>query len=388
MASAASTVDSPGLLSQMTRPAQGGGNLIARFEFGLDQGDAPWGAGASADVSIFGRFFNSSGASTPSDVINTVVGVHTFTQPTEATVVQSQPNGGLPVPADAVGVFVYARVRFTNVPNGATAWLRAFEAWQEGSVYIGDGMITAPLIRANTITGDKMAADVIMASKSITGPVLRTDQPSVAPRVEISNHANYFGQPGIRFWGSPSGPLTGSIFINGASVADGWQPHAFAMTGPKTNPGGDFPRADLILEPTRRIRLTRQFEGDATVLGINSGNASGSGQNALVINGSAPRGDQIGDAYAITRYMTWGSFTLPGGTSSAFNFTWGTDNGWVYRPMVTIRATNASANAGPVVVAVTAVSSSGYSLRTWNLGSASANYQFYIAAFRGGFLDT
>lgn len=387
LGSTASTVDSPGLLSQMTRPAQGGGNLIARFEFGLDQGDSPWGGEASADVTIFARFFDASGASTPSGTILSVVSVQNFTQPVGPTVIQSQPNGGAEIPADAVGVFVYARVRFTNVPNEATAWIRAFEAWQESSVYIGDGMITAPLIRANTITGDKMAADVIMANKSITGPVLRTDQPSVAPRVEISNNANYFGQPGIRFWGTASGPLSGSMFINGDSLIDGWRPHTFAIAGPKLDPAPDFPRPDLSLEPDRRIELTRRFEANATILGIRSGSASGAGQNAIVINGSAPRGDQLNDSFAVTRYTTWGSFSLAGGASQTFSWIWGTDNGWAYRPVITVRATNASATAGPIVVAVTATTSSGYSLRAWNLGSSSANYQLFIAAFRGGYLN-
>ena len=369
-----------GVGTPVHHPVTGGGNLHGRVRVSIQQSTgAAWPAGASISVWMWARVYDRTGA-----WMQDVNIIPTYTTTTGAVTIDRETITGEELPTDAAFCIPVVTVETHNVPVNWTIAFYNPELWQENSIYIGDGMIAAPHIKANTITGDKMAADVIMANKYITGPWIRTDEPPEAPRVEISNQANYLGQPGIRLFGENNGPRSSSIFVTGATAIGGWNPYDFALTGPKTSVDANAPRTDLTIRLNRSFVLGKIFE--TTNSNSVQGGAAGTGSALeLLLEGIHPRpdnADSLGNLYAMTRACFSGTITTAAGTGSLLTYTWGTSNGWSYRPNVTPILTTTN-NYSPTVAARN-VSATGFSVVVWNPSTASHSYTLQMLLWRGG----
>lgn len=369
-----------GLGTPVHHPVTGGGNLHGRMRVSIQQSTGPaWPAGASISLWMWARVFDRTGT-----WMTDVNIIPTYTNTTGATTVDRETITGEELPVDAAFCIPVVTVETHNVPAG---WLIAFfnpELWQENSIYIGDGMIAAPHIKANTITGDKMAADVIMANKYITGPWIRTDEPPQAPRVEISNQANYLGQPGIRLFGEDDGPRSSSLFVTGADSIGGWEPYTFAIAGPKTSTASNAPRTDLVIRLDRSFSLGKIFE-TANFTAIDGAGTSSTVPNEIRMNGIVPRPSStgsLGDGYAMFRARFTDTYTTAASQAVTRSWTWGLDNGWSYYPVTSPNITNTLLTMG---FCTKSISSGGFSITAVNQSSSSSvSYRFFVWLFRGG----
>lgn len=227
---------SPELAVPVTRP--GGttgvtGNFKARFVVTATGIPASPGA-ATINVAILARHFQRSGASLATSGI--LISDYTISANGTYTV---ESTTGMSVPAGVVGIIPYFYVKFENTVDPAVALeFTQIEIWQEGSVFIGNGLITAPLVAANAITTDKLDADAITAKHSIKSAYYEMISQTGGAIIKITENANYNGQSGIRWDGLTNyGPR---IFQADASGTGGWDARGFVITGPEqtTNSSG------------------------------------------------------------------------------------------------------------------------------------------------------
>lgn len=230
-------VDDVGRMTQIVQPLNltaGVGNIKARIETWTTQGDTPWVAGGTLEVRAYAVFYKRDGTrigSLPPPLLFSKV----YTAPNNSpTVVQSV--AGAAVPDDAAAFFVQLYVLYNGVSKNAQVYLLNPEVWQENSVYIGDGMIKAPLIEANAITTDKLDANAITAKHTLTGPLYQTSSPgSGAPRVEISPNANFLNQAGMVITPSSGNHnKAAQLFLIDDAGTGGWRAGSFVMVGPET----------------------------------------------------------------------------------------------------------------------------------------------------------
>lgn len=222
-------LSSPERVWPVTRP--GGtdgttGNLKARFTVTATGIPANMGA-ATINVSILTRMYQSSGASLGST--GTVISDFTITANGTYTV---QSVTGLSVPSGVVGLLPYLFVKSENgVPVTVALEFSQIEAWQEGSVFIGNGMIRTPLLASNAVTTDKLEANSITAKHSIRSAYYEMQSQSSTSIVKITENANYNGQAGLLWDGLTNyGPR---IFQVDAAGTGGWDPSGFVVTGPE-----------------------------------------------------------------------------------------------------------------------------------------------------------
>lgn len=211
---------------------------------------------ATVTVSMVTRQFQRSGASLSSAGVM----VSEFQIPANGTYTVES-NTGYSPDAGVVGIIPYLYVQFRNgVSANVALEFSQIEVWQESSVFIGNGLITTPLLQANAVTTDKLEADAITAKHSIHSAYYEMISESGSAVVKITQNANHSGQAGIRWDGlmpsSGSGPR---IFQTDASGTGGWDPRGFVITGPEqtTNSSG---RVDLQLAyGVTSSRLSRNF---------------------------------------------------------------------------------------------------------------------------------
>jgi len=246
---------SPELAIPVTRPQNSSGptgNFKARFVVTATGIPASPGA-ATINVAVLARNFQRSGAGTAtsgvliSDFTISANGTYTVTSTT-----------GYNVPAGIVGLIPYFYVKFENgVSVDVALEFSQIEIWQEGSVFIGDGRITAPLVAANAITTDKLDADAITAKHSIRSAYYEMTSQSGGAVIKITENANFNGQSGIRWDGLTNyGPR---IFQADASGTGGWDPRGFVITGPEqtVNSSG---RVDMqFAYGVANSKITRQY---------------------------------------------------------------------------------------------------------------------------------
>lgn len=220
---------SPELAVPVTRPQNSSGptgNFKARFVVTATGIPASPGA-ATINVAVLSRHFQRSGASTATSGV--IISDYTITANGTYTV---EATTGLNVPAGIVGIIPYFYVKFENgVSVDVALEFSQIEIWQEGSVFIGQGRIDAPLIAANAITTDKLDADAITAKHSIKSAYYEMTSQTGGAVIKITENANYNGQSGIRWDGLTNyGPR---IFQADASGTGGWDARGFVITGPE-----------------------------------------------------------------------------------------------------------------------------------------------------------
>jgi len=206
------------------------GNVKARFT--VTATGVPASPGASTiNVSVLVRQFRRDGTSytvsgtSVSDYAITANGTYT-----------TQSTTGYVVPADVVGIIPYLYVRLDGgVSVDVALQFSNIEVWQENSVYIGDGLIKAPLIAADAVTTVKLSADAITAKHSIRSAYYEMVSTSGGVTIKITENANFVGQSGIRWDGLiPSGGTGPRIFQTDASGTGGWDARGLAIVGPET----------------------------------------------------------------------------------------------------------------------------------------------------------
>lgn len=248
----------PGRAIPLTRPGNattGAGTLKCRFRV-TTSGTFP--SGSSVGVNIASRFYDRNGNS----ISNLVLASTTTLNSTTDAVIEST-SGTLP-PVGTVACLPYVFVSFPGtLPVGVTLNFSQFEVWQENSVYIGDGMVRAPLVAADAITTDKLQADAITAKHSIRSAyyeMVSQSGTATAATVKITSNANLAGQSGIRWDGLiPSGGSGPRIFQADTGGSGGWDARGLIITGPEqvTNDTG---RIDLVMAyGIAGARLSRSY---------------------------------------------------------------------------------------------------------------------------------
>lgn len=220
---------SPELAVPVTRPQNSSGptgNFKARFV--VTATGIPASPGASTiNVAVLARQFQRSGAGTSTSGV--IISDFTISANGTFTV---ESTTGFNVPAGIVGLIPYFYVKLENgVSVDVALEFSQIEIWQEGSVFIGEGRITAPLVAANAVTTDKLDADAITAKHSIKSAYYEMISQSGGAVIKITENANFNGQSGLRWDGLTNyGPR---IFQADASGTGGWDPRGFVITGPE-----------------------------------------------------------------------------------------------------------------------------------------------------------
>lgn len=336
------------------------GSLATRLGVSVSLASGTWPAGASAEVSLFIRWFLKDGTSSTS--VNSIT--VTYTAVTSGFV---NLNGTpLTIPTDAVAFMPYARVVCTNATTAIQVDISTpFAAQASTGVLIEDGAITANKIVANAITATQLDAVAITAKHTITGAVFQTG--TSGTRVIISPNANYLSQPGINLQGGSGGGQV-SIFQSDAAGSGGWIPYSFVVTGPSSTPANpNGARADINLRPgggfamgKSGVNLNSNF---ATIEAV-------SGSNELSLAGIVPRGTLINDSYG-----TWRIFQT---TVTTGSLTWSLNNGWTYQGVIAPNATSGTNIRYGSVIGASA------SVISWQIsGAADAVYCMF---YRGGYI--
>lgn len=202
------------------------GNYKCRFVLTTTGIPASPGA-ATITVAMYARQWQRSGA--PVATVGTLISDTVISANGTITI---ESTNGWNVLAGTYSMIPYLYVKFENgVGTDVALEFTQIEVWQEGSVFIGQNRITAPLIQANAVTTDKLDADAITAKHSIRSAYYEMVSQSGAAVVKITENANYSGQSGIRWDGLTNyGPR---MFQTDASGSGGWDARGFVITGPE-----------------------------------------------------------------------------------------------------------------------------------------------------------
>jgi hypothetical protein len=200
--------------------------------------------------------------------------------------------------------------------------------------------------------------------------VYQTSVPtSGVPRVQISQGANYLGQAGMRIDTPGSGDQDTNIFAADAAGTGGWTPYSFGIVGPEMTRNSTG-RTDMNIRTGGGFWVKKFWTNMNNVFaGIEWGNT----QNELQFMGTMPHGAELGDAYNVFRVI--GITTASG--LRAGSHTWGTSNGWSYRPFF---SPNATSTTVPMYANAYTFSATGFS---WRQNDDTDNMQVF--AYRGSF---
>jgi hypothetical protein len=360
-----SAIPNVGVIQQLTRNgSQVVGGLKARMRVEVPTA-AAWPVGATLEVGLSAKLYDRTGTllSTPF-----VIALTTYTAPNIDAILTTTGGSGVALPANTAAAYFYAFTRWTNVPAGNVIRLSEFSIWQESSVYIGDGMISTPLLAADSVTATQIKADALTVKHTITGSVYQTSvATSGLPRVLISQNANYLGQAGIRIDTPGAGDRDTNIFAADAAGTGGWSPYSFGIVGPEITRNSSG-RADLNLKVGGGWYIRKAFVNDA---GVYAAITAGDTANELQLSGVMPHGTDLNDAYTVFRVI--GITTTIG--QRVGTWTWGTSNGWSYRPILSPNgvSTTVPMYANPYTFSATAFS--------WRQSADSDNMQVF--AYRG-----
>lgn len=331
------------------------GGIVSRLGISVSLASGTWPVGASVEVDLLIRWFYKDGSF--SGGFGHIVQNYTGVTSGFVNVVADP----LAVPTDAVAVFPYARVSFTNcTPDVLVDISTPFVAQATGGILIENGSITAPKIVANAVTTDKLDADAITAKHTITGALFQTA--TSGERVVISPDANYLGQAGVRIYSGLSGDRDTNLFTAG-NTSGGWQLGSFVIVGPEQTRNSSGRSDFQLLVGGAGYSLGGDFVSDALFSGIQSPSTS----NETQINGTIPRGTVYGDSLAAVRGFT---SSFQNGT-----ITWGYNNGWAYRGAVCPNVPNATPRYG-------SIQSSSATALTYVTSGAVDNIDLWL--YRGG----
>lgn len=360
-------IENVGLVAQVIQPsgaATDAGNLKGRIRVQFSLNGAVMPGGAQTQVSVLARFYGRAGE--PVEAAANIIAARSFTQD-EDVVIQSLT--GSAIPPSAAGVIPYVYVTNTGgVPAGVTVAVSEFEVWQENSVFIGDGMIRAPLIQANAIVAEKIDANAITAKHTIRSSLYIMQSRDGEPTFYISNNANYNGQAGIRWEGPSNIEAPPRIFMVNSGGTGGWDPNALVVAGPEAQQN-DTGRVDMQLAfGITNSYIRRQH-------GTNTENAQGvywrTNNSTFHIMGQMQGQNYTNDMFRGVNFTAASNQTT-------WSFTWGTVN-WVYVPVATPAFVDTNTNADNATCLVTRREANGIRVVS-NRGTTRMD----IFAFAGG----
>ena len=361
-------LESPGMAIQVTRPSVTDTNLgriMGRFRVTVTQGTGAW--TGSLNVSMLSMFWNQYGAVASTSRPTIVSGVE-YTG--AATQIQQSLSGAV-IPEGGVFFVPYIYISAEDgVPADVSVSLSEFEVWQEASVYIGDGRITAPLIETNAIVTDKLAANAITSKHTIQSAQYIMNSAVGDPVLRIMNSANYFGQAGIRWEGPSFIESAPRIFMSDEDGTGGWDANGLVLTSPETSTN-DSGRVDIQLAHG----ITNTFMKRSW--GVSQQNQQGiiwSTANAqLRINGQHPSNNFTNDRFRAVNFSS-------ASNANVWSLNWGAPN-WVYFPVCTPAFASAgdSTNATDATCLVTRRNENGM-----RVTSSRSTNRMHILAFAGG----
>jgi hypothetical protein len=360
------SLDTLGAMTQIVQPlsvAAGVGNIKARIETWNVQGDAAWTATGYLEIRCYAQFYKRDG--TRIGTTPTTLFTRSYTSANAVPhVVQSTAGGA--VPDDAAAFHVYFYVLYNGLPKNAALTIVNPEVWQENSVYIGDGMVKAPLIEANAITTDKLAANAITVKHTLTGPLYQTSAPgSGLPRVEISPNVNFLNQAGMIITpSSGNSNLSAQLFLTDVAGTGGWKANSYVMVGPETTRNSSG-RADYYAGVGGDWWLKKEYvDANSRFCGVEGYVDS----NILALYGAMPTrtGDQ---AYLHGVLRAFEHWWFPG---SAGSLSWGFDNGSYYK----VQGSISSRDSSMAIINIEDVSTSGFSWRA-NQSPRRVNFLVY-----------
>lgn len=359
------SLESPGMAIQVTRPSDsaGGGNLMARFRVTVTQGTGAW--AGSVNLSMLAMFWNQYGAFLAGRP--TVVSATTYNG--AGTQIQQSSSGSV-IPDGAAFFIPYVYITMDEgVPADVAVSLSEFEVWQESSVYIGDGRISAPLIQTNAITTEKLSASAITAKHTIQSAQYIMNSVSGNTLLRITSNANYVGQAGIRWEGPSSIQAPPRIFMTDTGGTGGWDPNGLVLTGPEAAVN-DSGRIDIQLAyGITNSHVTRSY-------GVSPQNQQGivwQTNNAMFrVNGQLPNGSFTNDMFRGVNFTS--------SSANAWSLTWGAAN-WVYFPICTPAFASAgdSTSAADATCLVTRRNADGF-----RVTSSRPTDRMHVLAFTGG----
>lgn len=227
-------LSSPELVIPVTRPGNTNGTSTGSYKarYVVTVTGIPAGGlgAASITLAVLARQFQRSGLALTT--AGTVVANYNITANGTFTV---ESVTGFNVPAGTVGLLPYLYAALENgVPAGVALEFSQVEFWQESSVFIGNGLITTPLLSANAVTTDVLNADAITAKHAIRSAYYEMNSQSGGTTIKITENANYNGQAGIRFDGlTPEAGLPPRIFQTDVAGSGGWDPRGLVISSPE-----------------------------------------------------------------------------------------------------------------------------------------------------------
>ena len=360
-------LESPGMAIQITKPSSnaGGGNLMGRFRVTVTQGTGAWTGQLS--VAMLGVFWNQYGA-IASETRWSIVSSTVYTG--AGTGIQQSSNGAV-VPEGSAFFIPYIYITAEEgVPADVTVAVSEFEVWQEASVYIGDGRISAPLIQADAITTDKLQANAITAKHTIQSAQYIMNSAVGNPVLRITNNGNFVGQAGIRWDGPSFINAPPRIFMVDSGGTGGWDANGLVMCGPETTVN-DSGRIDIHLaHGITNTYMKRSY-------GVSTQNQQGiiwaTGNAQLRVNGQHPSSNFTNDRFRAVNFSS-------SGNANVWSLSWGAPN-WVYFPVCTPAFASAgdSTNATDATCLVTRRNENGM-----RVTSSRSTNRMHILAFTGG----
>lgn len=335
-------IERPGLAAQITRPAGAEGNAgnvkgRIRVTFSLEGSEMP--GDAQTLVGLRARYYNREGVVVGGAPL--IITERTFTD-NEDVILQS--NSGSFVPETATGIIPYVHVsHLGGVPEGVTVQVSEFEVWQEGSVLIGDGMIRAPHMQANSINANSLEANAITAKHTIRSALYEMQSQSGDTTLYVSNNANLTGQAGIRWVGPSTVGLQPGIFMVDSAGSGDWRGNSLVHMGPEreSNSSG---RVDIQQSYGVTQSFMRRHWGGSTQ------NAQGivweTNNSRLRIRGALPVQTNSADMFRGVNFSS-------GSAATVWTISWGASN-HIYLPVATpslLASENPDASSATCLVA-------------------------------------
>lgn len=364
----ADNLERPGLATQVTRPgsASGGGSLMGRFRVSVSSGSEAWADGALVTVTGFVVFYTRTG-----EFLSrlSIVAAVEFAS-AEERIMQSVSGATIPEGAGFMVCYIACGMA-AGVPADVSVSLSQFEVWQEASVYIGDGMISAPKIQADAITTRELSADSITSKHVIRSALYQMASQDSDTTLVITNNANYIGQAGIRWQNIPNIELQPAIFATDPTGTGDWVGNSLVAMGPEVvrNSSG---RINMVFTPN----VTNS--GIYRSWGVSTENQQGirwdNNNSRFRIMGQLPTGFYTNDLF---RGVNIG---VPSGNATVWTVSWGAVNN-TYIPVCTPAFVGAAdtTTAENATCLVTRRNESGM-----RVVSSRATTRMHILAFTGG----
>lgn len=269
------------------------------------------------------------------------------------------------IQADAIDTDRLSARAITAKHTIVGANIRTTAEANRGVVMNVNGIIAHDSIGNQTFTVSSSTGDVSIIGRFRTG---RQGQ----NRVEVSDSANYFNQPGVRLYSGGAGARDSSLFIADAQGTGGWDPYTVALTGAEQNRNSSG-RTDLVLRPFGSGGGALRYQWSAWgMVGISFTDYQ------LTLTGRNPAGQRS------NTFLTWGQSTTlspRAGAAQPVTFTYGAPSAQPGR--LVMASGQANYNYARMMVTVTQQSSASCRITGVREDGGSFRLQYYAMWVQG-----